>query len=1808
MAYFAAFFAEFGPKIDPKAYFSLVFTKTSMKQTNNAIKFLMAQYRAIFKSAYFKGLTSAVLLTAGMGMMAGQAQAIDWGEANDTTDDVTISSTVTESGGKDVFANDLTITGTGALTLSGASSRIVVNGNMTLQDGATLTIDESNGQSGIQGSNNISGSGADIFNTANTQFTATGATITSSKAGIQFTNMSLTDTSVTLNSGAGIGAYAGGNYEGTRGVLRIDGNSKITLGSGAYAYGNQVIIGKGTSITMQGESAIATEGMTAGGLAEVYSSGQNNRFDMNGDLTVEESKYGRLGGATINLNAGSTVTNKGTLILGTAGEGNKVYLNDDAVLQIDGTAKGHIYAASDIVMTGGNLTLSTTDGKFGLVGVSTPENYNAGTLGTFDTDLTATGGSINVTKSQIQMANVTLEGNTEVTIGTNIGDNNSSNFADNAQINAISNDANQNGVLTVNCATVNMEDGSLMTYRQMDLTSGTINLNGADDATTDAQSGASMLRGYGDGITNLQGGSIVVGNNTGVIRSKDINLTGTAISVGASGTLTIGGSVSNSGNGSAVVSGTVFDMTGGSINNAGTLNFGIMSGSTAVDNSGSVFTFSDGTLSNSGTLNVRSGSTFALAGANVTNTGKISVASGGTFTTNGTFSLAGNTGTLELTSGSTATLGGEAVTLTGILDAQSGSTVKVTGKVDFNGDGSNASGNLVDLKIANSGDFTIDSTGTFSIADAEQTIGLTVTAAAGESGNTFTVSGGNGFAGFNSGSTGVLYVDVTGVSGLADYLTGSDGNYTMSAADFTAFANALKTELANSADSKLTINLDGVSVALADDAIDEATNSTTYDEIKDVVSSGVTPENLQNTAVDVTNATDVTGSFGQAQVSAAGSVAVSGKNPLTLNGHKVNGTSTGTALVQAGTGDTATVGGATLKAGSQLNLNVQNGTGTIGSITTTLGEGADSAGEVVVNAGSTIAVVATTTTVNSVKNGVTESTRLGDIGTAAAQVSKVSTAGALTAQDVYAKEASVNGGGVLTVDSLNTTTTTVESNGQVAATDFTTDNADVKAGASVAVTDTFTAANATIAGTLQADTAELGVATVDGGVLQDITSLEVTDSLTLTNDATATVNTLTVGAGASVNVGNGDVADGSATMFAQNIEFDEGSDWFKVDPAWGTKASVVGVAQFGATTTTDLKGDAGVLEGKAAALQNSILAVGVTVDDNTEAYIRDLFAQYTDPTTGSLKQGDVGSIVYVEGSLNLASGAKLVADSKYTGTSFENAMAEAGNAYAAQISANDVYIGANSALAINTDAAIQDADNNRAAIVFNKTGTANANIYSNGGKVVLVGDNLTSKDNLKLFGIAGGSTGTIQLTTVNNQGLRVESLNGLMYYTLTNDNVTDSFTLQLDRTRVDSVFNDVSSPVKNTLISYAADYNDWNAKTPVDQLHGTATGLTYTPAAGGNQATITDEAGTSYNVSDYVVINRGTADEPNYVVYEKAYNALLDDIVMNKSNARDAETVARFSAFGGVAQSAMAAGAATYDAISGRMGVGANGTNITVADNMQGAAIWLTPVYKSSEADGFDADGLDYGVDVDLYGVALGADYTLANGLRFGAMFNVGSGEVDGKDLGSNVSNDFDYYGFGAYVGYSIAAFSIVGDISYTVADNDVEANLLNGGKLSESLDSSNFSVGITGQYQVDTGSVLVTPHAGLRYSSIDVDDYTIADTANVDSDDLGIFSIPVGVTIATEFTSNEWTIKPSFDFTVTGNFGDDSADGTVHWAGVENLSTSVSSEVIDSFTYGATLGLGVQNGNFGLGLGVNYTGSSNTDEFGVQANARFVF
>ena len=712
-----------------------------MRNSNNAMTFLLAQYRAIFKRAYFKGLATAVLMTAGLAAGAAQAAEISLGASLDEAKDVTVTGQDTFSGSTAQYAGTLTISGSGAKLTSDSTSNIVAQlyfKELNVTDGATLELTQnSSDHNGFQGlyTDPDFTEAASLANFNKATVTISGTT------SIQATNVTMNDTTLTLEgSKAGLGAEDGDNNNPVagRGELTITGSTITMSGTGVWMGGTKVAISDST-ITLDG----ADSGSDA--FAHLYAYGTQGEMDLTDvTLSVSDDKYGNLGAATLNLNNGTTITNSGTLILGQAGADNVVNLNDGAKVAIDGTAKGHIYAASDIVMTGGELSLVTTDGKFGLIGVSAPEDYSAGKLGTFDTDLTATGGKITVTKSQIQMNNITLGGEVEVTIGTNIGDKDSY-WTDNALINAEDNTKEGQGNLTIDGATITMNAGSSLMGRTINMNAGAITLNGANNAYDSGESGSAMFFAYGvNGVMNLAGGSIAVDGNGehGALRSKTLNLTGTEISVVSGGELTIAGVLDKAQSGANAVladGGIAFNMTGGVINNAGTLNLGVVSG-TAVNNSGSTFTIAGGTFSNAGKANVASGSTLALTGSTsltptITNSGIIEVQSGASFTTAGSFTLDG-AGTLDFKSGATSiSLAGENVVLNNKLAIAEDVSVAVAGKVTFNGD--NSSGNKV--YITGSGDVTIDSTGTLIINDAANTIGLSYTA--GEAGALGSFSG-----------------------------------------------------------------------------------------------------------------------------------------------------------------------------------------------------------------------------------------------------------------------------------------------------------------------------------------------------------------------------------------------------------------------------------------------------------------------------------------------------------------------------------------------------------------------------------------------------------------------------------------------------------------------------------------------------------------------------------------------------------------------------------------------------------------------------------------------------------------------------------------------------------------------------------------------------------------------------------------------------------------------------------------------------------------------------------------------------------
>ena len=694
-------------------------------------------------------------------------------------------------------------------------------------------------------------------------------------------------------------------------------------------------------------------------------------------------------------------------------------------------------------------------------------------------------------------------------------------------------------------------------------------------------------------------------------------------------------------------------------------------------------------------------------------------------------------------------------------------------------------------------------------------------------------------------------------------------------------------------------------------------------------------------------------------------------------------------------------------------------------------------------------------------------------------------------------------------------------------------------------------------------------------------------ALTVANGAVTTQNlvlvsgsTLQVGFKATDNDPDTDfneAANYTGSLAAQTVDLGNGG--VMVDPVNELQTAFVSFNKFKDASKAQNSMDLGTINGSMYVGNNSVLGIG----SPDEASLREYVAAHQN--NGALV--DYSAILAVNGQATLGAGHGIVMTAQMP-DDFKAYMAENKwtlNGY--NTVANSVYFGNGTAMKVTAEAINTiGAPNNKNALI-----TISGNdgkLIADGGEILISGEVRANKPYV-LFTDGDNKVEVVnvdQTTAEAGEGITVATENGFLLGEI-NTTTGGILTLGVNKNSR-AIMAGASDPVYDTLVAYARGYN---GPEPVE-----------------GESTIAPEADTNGNgVED----NRElySHNDQGDKVYGQYSNYFLNESVAT-GNGAAAESVARLAVFGGAAQAAISAGASTYDAVSGRMGVGANGANITVADNTQGAALWLAPIYKSSDSDGFDAEGVDYGVDMDLYGVALGADYTLSNGIRFGAMFNVGSGDVDGQGAGSAVSNDFDYYGFAVYGGYSMGALSVVADVSYTVADNDLEGNTAID-KVGASLDSTNLSVGVTGQYQLDLNGTTVTPHAGLRFSRIDLDDYTIDGEdviADYDADSMNIFSIPVGVTFAKEFTGDAWTVKPSLDLTLTGNFGDDETDGTVHWAGVENLSTNVSSEVIDNFTYGATLGVAAKTGNFSLGLGVNYTGSSNVDEFGVQANARFVF
>ena len=361
-----------------------------MKISNNALNFLLAQYRAIFKRAYVKGIASAVLLTAGLA--AGQAQAamLDTSALPDTNETATItgddrdvapeyqylqlSGTAADFNGTvdvtagyalesgsgsqnlivGVDASGTSITGTGTLNISienaelnGSGQGVLVLGNsgsVSLDIGA-INVNEGVLRLSASGS---SGSGTVTVAADTINVGAEGAT---GKQAL----LSLSDSG--SNAGVTLGRVASGSITGSE--ISVLGGGLLTMqgsgSSGASIVGNSLRIATGgVMLTDTGtKNTVSTDNFTV----------ENGAFKViSGAAAVGETFQGHT--ATVQSGGNFLVGQSGTWTISDTPDTDPDNNNKAITTQVTFENGSNVQVNGQIVVSGGLLSIESGAGLY----------------------------------------------------------------------------------------------------------------------------------------------------------------------------------------------------------------------------------------------------------------------------------------------------------------------------------------------------------------------------------------------------------------------------------------------------------------------------------------------------------------------------------------------------------------------------------------------------------------------------------------------------------------------------------------------------------------------------------------------------------------------------------------------------------------------------------------------------------------------------------------------------------------------------------------------------------------------------------------------------------------------------------------------------------------------------------------------------------------------------------------------------------------------------------------------------------------------------------------------------------------------------------------------------------------------------------------------------------------------------------------------------------------------------------------------------------------------------------------------------
>ena len=1763
--------------------------------TKGAIGNLVNKYRAVLKKCrllnIFGTLALTGALTVGAAGMAGAAPVTSpWDGETVTigtgkTENVNVLFDIVpdkdQSGGKNVATTTLTIDG-GALTLS---------------DGARLVHYNYDGQSGVttgmdvtmkSGSLTVDGSSSMDVNTARIE----GGTVElTGKAGAAWENA------------AYIGAYKGMDITG--GTVNMGVNSELFAG-------NHLSITGGT-INMQGTG---TSGGFGNNAAHIMFTSENT-IGGTAVINVDAGKYGVMSAPTLNMTGGKLNVNGNLLLQPDTGErGASVVYDgsaDDGKSGVFNLSSGDVTVAKDgalyapytqINQEGGTLTVK------GTLWTEKPDGSADGTQDNFsytnsgyslsDGKLVVKGdASANSGGSHGQLNGDMQVGNLEISGGTvEIG------LAEGGSVTAWDNGPRLGGYGVNNESRTDISGGTVTLGTSGVLfagveawksgESGQMNLSGdakiVMDGTNSVLYASSTDAGTDFVSLNISdnAGITVNAGKTGYILARETNMSGGSIDV--AGALTVAGKSAKGGTvdaGLSVAKGGEFNLSGGAISVAdkGKLDFATggvnatLTGGSVTYNGGADgqlafhgLTLAGGALNGVTSLTVDSsaapkgvsasgltvGSNAAKAdltlatltqnaGAVAVNNGSLTVdslnQSGGTLTVGG----AGADG--KLTVNTVLANQAYALSTSGILVANQG--MLEAGKTVLFGDNFNLKSGVSAIEVAAGGTLKVTGLGEEVTKTELGTIKSNI---------------------LNSGSEGLLDLGTTSIKDMVS----ADGTVKIGDA-----ANLNSDELKNATGvGNKTDVTGGVSGGFKDIKVTDADATSDQVIVKDTLQlagstdGGVLAQDKNNNALalQVNDGKALTlGDSAKANQGMVGKVTLgdsSGGGTLNAVGNGDASFTTGD-IVAAGDGKgEVSVSGATLNSGkigdsTKKVETVSANSGTVNAASINTGTLAASNGLITAEKDITVTNAVDGTT-GSLTNSLIHSAK-GDVtltaGASNASGAIVADAGDITATDADitvadGAELTVASGKAINVGSGDIAATNVQAGTTITAKDVAATNVQAKtldASGDVTVSGgvlntTGTGADASsVDGTLNLSdaTARVGDLDVTGAATIEggsFTGNAVTLSGggEISNGAQVTVDTLT-GAGQTIKVGS-DTDTVATSLTVNTLDMAGGS--LLIDPAWTSGSNVMAVGDF----------DSGDIDVLAGVGQNSMLLIG-SADANW------LTSQVNAATNGAgLTRNGVDSVLGIYSSQTL--------DNTNGGIQVDGTKTNSG-VTSLSPAANTADFSGKSLLVVNADAA---------------TG-GNVALTATGGTL-----NLTDGAKLRIAGAKIGADYTVVDGFTTTNYLKAD---GTTPTTETNSTAWVGANLSTDSKLV-HLEKSATGEYKGALTSAAAF---------MPKLDGELVKVVNNMALAGNTGTAGEESASK----GVRFLNR--AISPNYLNNDAAAAVTI-------------ESAARMALAGAVPQMTMAASNAAGNAVTQRTGLAQPGGNAIQSMGTDGSmqtgasagdaaktgfAMWIMPLYQSSNGFGMKAGNFDMDFSGGLGGVAIGADYTFDNAIRAGITFNIGGGYATGSGDLNETTNNMNFWGIGAYAGWTPGNFGLTADVNYTSTYNKLEQDLpasMQMGKLKSDVTAYAISAGLRGEYRFETSVMDITPHVGVRYMSLNTDEYDVKSGGTVlkgDAINQSIWTFPVGVAFSKQIeTGNGWHFKPSLDLAVIPAAGDIDARSDVRFTGT-GTKAELDTQTMDYISYMG--GLGLEFGNETTSLGVNYN-----IQLGAKSTAHGVF